>query len=224
VLYLCQIFGACMKHKFKKEILRKLFHLMEVPLLLAYSIIRYIWTGQIAILILTAFLLILLEIEYIRLEVRPNIPQFLNLFRRKERNNITGTVFFIMATIIAFAVFDYGIALVALLLTVFGDLASALVGIKWGKHKLFRNKTVEGFLAGLLMNLLVGVLFLGNFPLIFIPMALVASVVELMTNKLDDNLTVPMFAGFAGQMIVYAMGIHLLNFPWPLDWLFALFK
>ena len=111
-----------------------------------------------------------------------------------------------------------------MLLTVFGDLASALVGIKWGKHKLFRNKTVEGFLAGLLMNLLVGVLFLGNFPLIFIPMALVASVVELMTNKLDDNLTVPMFAGFAGQMIVYAMGIHLLNFPWPLDWLFALFK
>ena len=34
-------------------------------------------------------------------------------------------------------------------------------------------------------------------------MAIVASFVEVITNKLDDNLTVPLFAGFVGQMIVY---------------------
>lgn len=212
-----------MGHKLKIEIIRKLFHLMEIPLLLAYSVIRYVWSEQIAIIVLTAMLLILLEVEYVRLEIKPRIPQMLALLRRRERNNVTGTVFFIIGTIIAFAVFDYGIAMLALLLTVFGDLFSALIGIKWGKHKLFRNKTVEGFAGGLTVNLLVGFLFMPQFPLIFIPMAFMASIVELTTNKLDDNLTVPLFAGFTGQMIVYALGIHLLDFPEPLGWIFTLF-
>lgn len=212
-----------MGHKLKKEILRKLFHLMEVPLLLAYSVIRYVWSERVAISVLTAMLLILLEIEYVRLEVRPKIPQMLNLFRRKEQNNVTGTVFFITGTIIAFAVFDYAIAMLALLLTVFGDLASALAGIKWGRHKIFHSKTLEGFFAGLVMNLAVGYLFMPGFPVVFIAMALVASFVELLTNKLDDNLTVPLFAGFTGQMIVYILGIHILEFPEPLGWLFAFF-
>ena len=212
-----------MGHKLKNEIIRKLFHLMEIPLLLGYSVIRYVWSEQVAIFVLTAMLLILLEVEYVRLEMKPKIPQMLALLRRKERNNVTGTVFFIIGTIIAFAVFDYGIAMLALLLTVFGDLFSALIGIKWGKHKIFRNKTAEGFAGGFAVNLLVGLLFLPQFPLIFIPMAFVASFVELITNKLDDNLTVPLFAGFTGQMIVYALGIQLMEFPEPLGWIFTLF-
>lgn len=196
---------------------------MEVPVLLGYSIIRYLWSEQAAIMVLTAMLLILLEVEYVRLEIRPKIPQMLALLRRRERNNVTGTVFFIIGTIIAFGVFDYSVAMLALLLTVFGDLSSALVGIKWGKRKIFHNKTLEGFLAGLTVNLMVGLLFMTNLPIVFIPMALVASFVELTTNKLDDNLTVPLFAGFTGQMIVFAFGLQLMAFPGPLSWIFTLF-
>lgn len=222
MVYSMYIFPLQMGKSLQKEIIRKLFHLMEIPLLLAYSIIRYVWSEQIAIFVLTAILLVLLEIEYVRLEVRPKIPQIVNVFRPRERNNVTGTVFFIMATIICFAVFDYSIAVMALIMTVFGDLSSALVGIKWGKHKLFRQKTTEGFLAGLVVNILVGALFLHQHLLVFLPMALVASVVELTTNKLDDNLTVPLFAGFTGQMIVYAAGVELVAFPRLFDWLFTI--
>ena len=222
MVYSMYIFPLKMDKSIQKEIIRKLFHLMEIPLLLAYSIIRYVWSEQIAIFVLTAILLVLLEIEYVRLEVRPKIPQIVNVFRPRERNNVTGTVFFIMATIICFAVFDYSIAFMALIMAVFGDLSSALVGIKWGKHKLFRQKTTEGFLAGLVVNILVGALFLHQHLLVFLPMALVASVVELTTNKLDDNLTVPLFAGFTGQMIVYAAGVELVAFPRLFDWLFTI--
>ncbi len=197
---------------------------MEVPVLLGYTVIRFVWSEQVAMFVLTAMLLIMLEIEYVRLEVRPKIPQIMNLFRRREQNNVTGTVFFVVATIIAFAVFEYGVAMLALLLTVFGDLVSALVGIKWGKHKIFRNKTLEGTAAGLAMNLLVGYLVLPAFPIVFIPMAFVASFVEVLTNKLDDNLTVPMFAGFTGQMIVYIFALQLMAFPEPFGWLFVLFS
>ena len=58
-------------------------------------------------------------------------------------------------------------------------------------------------MAGLLANLVVGILILPDFVLLVMAMAFVATFVELITNKLEDNLTVPLFAGFVGQMIVY---------------------
>lgn len=212
-----------MAHSLKKEILRKLIHLLEIPVVLGYSLIRYFWSQEIAIVVLTALLLILIEIEYVRLEVKPKIPKVLNLFRLREKNNLTGTVFFLLSTIIAFSAFDYGIAMLALLMTVFGDLVSALVGIKYGKQKLIYNKTMEGFLAGLGANLVLGFLILPDLLSITVSMALVASIVELLTNKLDDNLTVPLFAGFAGQMLVYMLGVSMVVFPEPFSWLFYFF-
>ena len=211
-----------MPKSLRKEILRKLFHLLEVPVLLAYSFCRYFWSEKVAILALTALFLVLMEVEYVRLEVKPKLPRILNILRPREKDNVAGSIFFIAATIIVFAVFDYTIALTALLLTVCGDLASALVGIKFGAHKIFRQKTLEGFLAGLVVNLAVGFLILPDFPAIYVTMAFVASTVELLTGKLDDNLTVPLFAGFTGQIMAYMMQANLGSFPGPMEWLFKL--
>jgi phytol kinase len=204
------------KKSLRKEILRKLFHLMELPVLLGYTVIRHLFSERIAILVTTALFLVLLEIEYVRLEYKPKIPKMLDGFRARERNNVTGAIFFIAATIIVFAAFDYPIAIAALLLTVFGDLSSALVGIKFGRHFLYKEKTVEGFLAGFFTNCLIGYLLLPAYPLLFLSMALVASLVELLTGKLDDNLTVPLFAGFTGQMLTYLLQIPLETFPGPI--------
>jgi phytol kinase len=209
----------------KKESLRKTFHLTaEISYILVYSFLRYFWNEQAAFLGLTFILLILLEIEYARLEVKLQMPKFFFLFiRRKEYNNVASSLFIATATIIAFASFNYAIAMLALLFAVFGDITSAIVGIKFGKHKIFRSKTLEGFLAGFAINLLVGFLILPAYPIVFISMATVASVVELLTNKLDDNLTVPIFSGFTGQMLIYILGIQILEFPYPFEWLFNFF-
>ncbi len=215
-----------MAKSLRKEILRKLFHLLELPVLLAYSFTRFYWGERVAIMALTGLFLLLMEAEYVRLELKPKfvLPKSLDILRPRERDNITGTIFFVAATIIAFSVFDFAIAITALLLTVFGDLFSALIGIKFGKRKIFKQKTLEGFIAGFITNLAVGFLLLPDYPALYITMAFVASTVELLTGKLDDNLTVPLFAGFTGQLIVYGMHIQLSGFPWPLEWMFSLFK
>lgn len=213
-----------MTRSLKKEVLRKFIHLLEVPVVIGYALIRHFWSQRIALLTLTVLFLLLLEIEYIRLEVKPKIPHFLNIFRKHERNNVTSAIFFIAATIIVFSVFDYAIALLAILLTVFGDLFSALLGIKFGKHKLFRQKTWEGFFGGLSINILVGFLLLPQYPAIFLPMAFIASIVELLTGKLDDNLTVPLFAGGIGQLIAYFLQANLNSFPQSLEGLFYFFS
>jgi dolichol kinase len=204
------------KRSFRKEMVRKLFHLMELPILLGYTIIRSTFGDKLASLAITAVLIILLEIEYIRLEYKLQIPKVIDVLRRHEKENVAGAIFFIAATIIAFSAYDYQIALIALLMTVFGDLASALIGIKFGKHRIYKQKTLEGFIAGLIINLGVGYLFVPEYPLLFVTMAFIASVVELLTGKLDDNLTVPLSAGFAGQLIVFIYQLKLLEFPGPI--------
>lgn len=204
------------KPKLFRELLRKMIHLLELPLLLVYTIIRYFYGPQLGILVLTALLIILLEIEYIRLEYKLKLPKQINVLRKHEKDNLAGNIFFIASTIICFAAFDYQVALLALLLTVFGDLMSALIGIKFGRTKIYKKKSLEGTMAGLTMNLLVGYLILPEQPEIFIPMAVTATLVELFTGKLDDNLTVPLASGFIGQMLIYFFSVQLTTFPGPL--------
>lgn len=191
-----------------REVVRKLFHLSGLVTVVIYVFCLRYFSERVAILVLTALLLLLIEIDHIRIEHRPKLLAIFDVFfRRHEKNNISGAVFFVISCVICFAAFDYWIAVLAMFMTVFGDIFSALVGKSFGKTPLYRGKTFAGTCAGFSANLIVGFLVLPDFPLVFVPMAVTASFVELITIKLDDNLTVPLFAGFIGQMIVYFTGI-----------------
>lgn len=206
-----------MSSSLTKELLRKLVHLIQLPIIAAYSFLHFYFSPQIGVLVLTGLLLLLLEIEYIRIDYQTRfgarLTEFFGKFilRRHERKNFTGAIFFLISAIIAFSAFEYQIALLALLLTVFGDLAASLIGKALGTKKLFRDKTYIGALSGLFVNLLVGLIILTSLPQVFIPMAVMGSLVETITQKLDDNLTVPLFAGFTGQIIVFLGHIALPN-------------
>jgi len=207
-----------MKRRVFRELLRKGFHLFSgVLILFGYSLI-YIFTGpQISILSLTALLLVLLEIEYVRIVHKPSIGVFEDLFRRHEKNHLSGAVFLVISCIICFSAFNYWVALLALFMTVFGDLAAALAGKVWGKVKLYRRKTLTGTMAGFAMNLVIGYVLLPEFQNLFIPMAIVAVFVELFTSKMDDNLTVPLFSGFVGQIIVFYLSLDLPVGHFPIE-------
>lgn len=198
-----------------KELMRKLVHLFQLPIIVGYSFLHFYYSPRLGLFALTMLLLILLEIEYFRIdyptsignEIKAKISKF--ILRKHERNNVISSVFFTISTIISFSVFDYSVALIALCMTVFGDLAAALAGRAFGKKKLFRNKSYVGTFAGLFMNCIVGLALFPEHPQLWVPMALVASIVEALTQKLDDNLTVPLFSGFTGQLIVFFFHIQL---------------
>lgn len=194
-----------------RELLRKLIHLMQLPIIGGYTLIYFYFSPQIGILSLTAVLLLLLEFEYFRIDYHTKLGSQITAFfsktilRKHERNNVTGAIFFIISAIIAFSAFQYEIALLALLMTVFGDLTSGILGTTFGKKKIFRNKSYVGTTSGLLINIFMGLIIMPMEPQIFLPMAFTASIVETLTQKLDDNLTVPLFAGFTGQLIVFLL-------------------
>jgi len=192
------------------EGLRKLVHISGLLTVIAYTLLFHYFSDRVAILGLTAFLLLVLEFEYLRIEHRPKIIAiFDSLFRKHEKNNLAGSVFYVISCIICFAAFDYWIAIVAMFMTAFGDVFAAIVGRAIGGEKIYKNKTWIGTLAGLASNILVGLLILPNLYYVVLPMAFLATFVEMITNKLDDNLTVPVFSGFLGQMIVYFFAIDL---------------
>lgn len=202
---------------FAWEFIRKAMHLSGLVIVILYTFLLNNFSERISIIVLTGILLLLLEAERIRLDHKPQLMKAVDgLFRNSEKNHVSGAAFFIISTIIAFAAFEYWIALVAMFMTVFGDMFAALFGRAFGKRRIYRHKTWVGTFSALLANLLVGMFLLPQFPIVYVPMAIVATLVELLTHKLDDNLTVPLFAGFVGQMIVYYTNVSL---P-PIDFTF----
>lgn len=195
------------------EIGRKIIHITILIVLAAYFLIQdslvnagytAVLAKQVALLFLVALLIVFLILEYFRLELGWKMPFFSQFIRPKEQNRMYGVIYFLSATIISLAVFDYKIAMAALLMTTFGDMVAALVGKRYGTTLIYRNKTWAGFLGELATNLIVGFLILDSIYVI-LGMALAATIVETMVDELDDNLLIPIFSGFAGQIILFSL-------------------
>lgn len=192
--------------EFFHEIGRKIIHLTILVVLALYFIIKEQAGQQIALLFIVGLLIVFLVMEYMRLELNYKLPFFHQFIRPKEEYRVYGVIFFLSATIISFAVFDTAIALAAILMTTFGDMAAAIAGTKYGTTILFRNKTLVGFVAELAANLVIAVIISLTFSIniyILILMAFAATATETLVDELDDNLIVPIVSGFLGQLLVF---------------------
>ena len=187
---------------FLGELRRKAMHMAILLIIILYSILEKSVSKQISLFTLVFILLFLLVTEFIRLELNIEVPIVRQLIRAKEERKMHGAIYFLSATIICLAVFDFRIALAALLMTVFGDMFAAIVGQKFGKTLLFKDKTLSGCLVELVITLIVGLIILNNIYII-IAMAFTATIVETFVSELEDNLFVPLFAGFVGQLLFF---------------------
>lgn len=187
------------------EVGRKIIHITILAILVVYVAFSQQFGAQIALLIIIGLLIFFFILEYFRLELNWKMPFFSAFIRSKEQHRMYGVIFFLTATIILLAVFDFPIALAALLMTTFGDMSAALAGKRFGTTLIFRNKTLVGFVTELIVNLTIGIIISFFTPLnIYIPifMAFTATIVETLLDELDDNLIVPICAGFVGQVLV----------------------
>ena len=185
------------------EAKRKLFHVLGLGYILAYWLAFKIFnSSQIAMLLLLSVLLIFIAIEFFRITEHRKIPILHVLWRPKEENTLGGQVYMILGIILAFAIFDFPIALAVILMAVLGDMAAAIFGIAFGKHwmKGLKDTAWEGVIAEFAVDIVIGYLIIGNW-IIIIPMAAMATLVETIFPHVDDNLAIPVFAGFIGQTL-----------------------
>ena len=126
------------------------------------------------------------------------LSNFRALLREEERSRLTGTSYMLVASIVAFLVFDRDVAIIVLSFLAVGDAVATIVGRLIGKRRLL-GKTLEGDLACLFSCIVVGLVFhyVGfGIPLLTILVGAVsATIVEAIGLPINDNLTMPLFAG-----------------------------
>ena len=184
------------------ELKRKLFHALGLIYVLVYWFALKYLGYRIALLLLLATLITFITVEFFRINEHKKIPIFHVLWRPREENSLGGQVYYVLGVIIALALFDFKIALAVILMTVFGDMAAAIFGIAFGKHwiKKLPDTAWEGVIAELIVDLIIGYLIIANWYIV-IPMAIMATTVETIFPHVDDNLAIPVFAGFIGQTL-----------------------
>jgi len=181
--------------EFKYELIRKFIHLFMLLVPIGYNYLSY---GTVVPVV--AFLAAgAVTIDILRVRV-PAFKAWLykylgGIFRVYETVTFSGASFILFGALLSVLIFSRRVAQLVITFIVLGDIAAALVGKRWGRHKLIGNSTIEGSLAFFVASF-AGSLFITPFPLWQkLVAAIFATIVEMLPLKIDDNLTVPILTG-----------------------------
>jgi dolichol kinase len=185
----------------KKEITRKTIHIIFGSLFL---VLIYFAGTQLSTIIIGLCLIAgtLISIGITRGHKFPFLEKIVKRVERENEKTFPGkaAVLFFISAIILLLIFknNSSIIMAALSVQVFGDSAAALIGKKFGKHKIFKEKTLEGSTACLLVAIICISFF---FPIqIAIIAGVIATIVELL--PLDDNLFVPLLTALVIKILI----------------------
>ena len=96
-----------------------------------------------------------------------------------------------------------------ILIACLSDAAAALIGRKYGKHKVkVRSKdikSVEGFLAGTIVAYLIGLILVG--PVYAIIGAVIFFITDYFPIYTADNLLNPIFIPIGMQLLIVILGL-----------------
>ena len=182
----------------RSEYFRKIIHIFNLVIPFTYL---FVLESRFQVLrILVPLTLFAIVIEYLRVRsvvVKKIFNNFLKSMLRIHEidGKFTGATWVFIGSTLTIAIFPKEIAVISLVYMSLGDTIAGLVGRKFGKMK-FYNKTIEGSLAGLIVCLLSGYLVQLTLPLVIVfSGAFAAMFIELLPIPIDDNLSVPLFAG-----------------------------
>ncbi|MBI4665873.1 MAG: hypothetical protein HY751_05605 [Nitrospinae bacterium] len=177
---------------------RKLFHALAASIIPALYHLEVLPRGVIvAAVTLLAVLWIWVDSARLKLP-RFNtwvMARFSFLMKKKEAHSVSGVSYLLGGTAIALLLFPPAVAVSTLFFIALGDPAAAVIGKRFGTIKLLHGRSLQGSLAMLAVCLVVA-RFIGGFAWpVSIAGALVATLAELYSGRIDDNLMVPILAG-----------------------------
>lgn len=187
-----------------QEALRKATHFVA----LLIPTIYIIFPRNIAIILLGAAFLIVATFEVFRLRKLPPWnwvkPVVGGMIRPKEeQGNFTGAFYILFTATLCIIFFDKYVASTAITFEIVGDVASAMIGRRYGSHYIRGSKTIEGATAFLVVALLT-IAIIPHVPYtVGIIGAIVATVVESVSIHRDDNLTVPLSSGLVMYLLMH---------------------
>ena len=185
--------------------IRKLYRMLALVFPLAYVFLSKNFVASFVGIVL--FIFIVLEILR---NIDPGFNRLLFeklhfLLKKKERGRVSASTLFLVSAFVTVFVFEKNIAIAALVFSTVGDGFAEIVGKTYGRHRLLGNKTIEGsaafFLSAFFFGLIVMAMTGIDLKLMLIGAA-AATLTELVTQKIDDNLVIPVVEGLVKTLFV----------------------
>lgn len=149
---------------------------------------------------LFVLLLILILIDLLRIDFHVKLPLYAETTKQKEKNTLHAVTFAVISVLLCLEFYSFQIAMAAIFMAQFSDVAGALVGTYLGKKPIFRNKTLAGSSAVLVTSFAVSYYFIHQ-PVIAGAMSVTATLVELAADRMEDNFVMPLIAGLVGTLL-----------------------
>ncbi len=142
------------------------------------------------------------------------IRAFGPVMRSHEANHLSGLSYLIMGGIVLMLFADKHIVTLTLLFLAFGDPAASFFGIRYGRDKIFANKSLQGTLGAFAVCTVTAAVYYYNQNLMTERLLIVAplsgaigAIAELFPfGKLDDNLTFPVVSGLLLWALFHLFG------------------
>jgi len=141
------------------------------------------------------------------------------LVRAEEEVRESAMIPYAIAVLLTILTVPKPAALIAVYTLAMADPLAAVVGIRWGRRRVAKNRTLEGSLAffGSTLVVAVGVLAESTaapgltIAAAAFTIALAAAICELLPLRIDDNLTIPLFVGFTTWIVCALYGVPLAS-------------
>jgi len=201
------------------QIMRRMFHMLMGFSIGTLYLVSFDHSQMIHFLGTIACVLYVIE------QVRINYPETAAkllpftrfVMRAEEQLKESAMMPYAMAVLLTIVAFPKHIALIGIYSLAFADPLSAIVGIKFGKHKLTPTRSIEGGLAFFFSVFFVSLFILtgynGKFDVLVLFISFLLGVMGAMFDmiplKLDDNLTIPLFVSSALWVILTLFGIYI---------------
>ena len=199
-----------MKTKADLHLIRKLWHVATglSALFLTYQL-SFTWKAAAAVSGAIGLFSLLIEV------IRLNNDRFNKLFHSKfklilreaEKSRPSGLMYYAFGVSLTFVLYDWNVSIISILLLIFADPFASLFGVLFGRHKILKDKSLEGTVACLVISCFIGWIYYSlnsisfNLTQIFI-IGLAGAIGELFTI-IDDNLSLPVVAGAIISLYLY---------------------
>jgi dolichol kinase len=183
---------------------RKAIHYTATLIPLIY---HFLVDKRVAIIILGILTGSIMIAELLRMIIPGLRELYLRIFGdltrpHEHQNNLTGASYVFLGSFMVIWLFPKPIAVIALLFLTVGDSTACLIGMSFGRIRIWGQKTLEGTLAFILSSLLV-TWWVPHIPFwVKLIGAGAASILELIPWRFDDNLTIPSLSALVMYFLI----------------------
>ncbi len=192
---------ATLELDYKSEVWRKLLHLFALIIPIGYHLVpRAVAVACVVFAFLVALLIDLARLRSWSIQ-KLWAPVVSPIVRPKESQAFTGASHILLSGWLCPLLFSVPAASLAMTCIILGDSAAALVGRRWGRHRYSNgSRSLEGSTAFFLASIIAALVVPGIPLWMGLVGAFLATVVEAMSTRVDDNLSVPLLVGLFAQL------------------------